>query len=170
MLKSLNYGEDIIHLRGLIDEDFVNYKLPSMFLITPYCDFKCDKEYGNQICQNLPITKEPIISIPIKDLYDRYINNNISKSIVIGGLEPFHKNSYTEIYYLIKYFRWHNCFDDIVIYTGYDAGEIISEVFSLSKFSNVIIKFGRYIPNQESHYDDVLGVELASPNQYAVEL
>ena len=40
----------------------------------------------------------------------------------------------------------------------------------LSKFANVIIKFGRFIPNQKPHFDEVLGVELASPNQYAVEL
>ena len=167
----LNYENDLIHLRGLIDEDFVNYKKPSMFLITPYCDFKCDKEYGTQICQNLPIANDPIISIPYKDLYDRYKSNNITKSIVIGGLEPFHERSYNEVYDFINYLRWDmSCFDDIVIYTGYDADEIISEVFSLSKFANVIVKFGRYIPNQESHYDELLGVELASPNQYAVEL
>ena len=35
------------------------------------------------------------------------------------------------------------------------------------KWENIIIKFGRYIPNQEKHYDDVLGIELASDNQYA---
>ena len=34
-------------------------------------------------------------------------------------------------------------------------------------FTNIIIKFGRYIPNQKPHYDEVLGVNLASDNQYA---
>jgi len=37
----------------------------------------------------------------------------------------------------------------------------------LSRYKNVIVKFGRFIPNQEKHYDEILGVELASPNQYA---
>jgi hypothetical protein len=31
----------------------------------------------------------------------------------------------------------------------------------------VIVKFGRFIPNQKSHYDEILGVNLVSPNQYA---
>ena len=37
----------------------------------------------------------------------------------------------------------------------------------LKVYENVVIKFGRFIPNQDKHYDDLLGVELASPNQYA---
>ena len=44
---------------------------------------------------------------------------------------------------------------------------ILDKVKELSKFKNVIVKFGRFIPNQNSHYDEVLGVELASNNQYA---
>lgn len=165
----MDYNE-VIHLRGLIDEDFVNYKLPSMFLITPYCDFKCDKEYGTQICQNLPVINEPIIEISFKDLLERYNSNEISKAIVIGGLEPFHKESYEEVRDLISYFRWNNCFDPIIIYTGYDVDEVLEEVLRLVKFANVFVKFGRYIPNQESHYDELLGVQLSSPNQYAVEI
>ena len=34
-------------------------------------------------------------------------------------------------------------------------------------YSNIIIKFGRFIPNREPHFDEVLGVNLASNNQYA---
>jgi hypothetical protein len=37
-------------IKGIVDEDFVNYKKPSMFIIMPYCDFKCDKEAGCSIC------------------------------------------------------------------------------------------------------------------------
>ena len=40
----------------------------------------------------------------------------------------------------------------------------------LSYFDNIIIKFGRYIPNKQSHYDNILGVNLASDNQYAVKI
>ena len=37
----------------------------------------------------------------------------------------------------------------------------------LRKYPNIIIKYGRYIPDQEPHQDEVLGVRLASNNQYA---
>ena len=57
--------------------------------------------------------------------------------------------------------------DDIVIYTGYTEEEIKDKVKWLSLYENIIIKFGRFVPNAEKHFDEVLGVELASPNQYA---
>ena len=34
----------------------------------------------------------------------------------------------------------------------------------------VIIKFGRFIPNRPSRYDEVLGVTLASDNQFAMRV
>ena len=37
----------------------------------------------------------------------------------------------------------------------------------LYDYKNIIIKYGRYIPNQTPHRDEVLGVNLASDNQYA---
>ena len=41
-----------MRLRGLADEDIINYKLTSMFIQCPFCDFKCDRECGRQVCQN----------------------------------------------------------------------------------------------------------------------
>ena len=156
-------------LRGYIEEDFTQYKKPSMFLITPYCDFKCCIENGNNICQNMDVIKAPIIDVDNDELIKRYLNNPITKSIVFGGLEPM--DSFEEVREFINTLRWdYNCFDDVVIYTGYNADEIIDQCMRLSKFANVIVKFGRFIPDQKSHFDEVLGVELASPNQYAVEL
>lgn len=156
-------------LRGYVEEDFTNYKKPSMFLITPYCDFKCCIENGNNICQNMDVVKAPIIDIDNDELIKRYLNNPITKSIVFGGLEPM--DSFDEVREFINILRWdYNCFDDIVIYTGYTADEIIDQCMRLSKFANVIVKFGRFIPDQKSHFDEVLGIKLASPNQYAVEL
>lgn len=156
-------------LRGYVEEDFTNYKKPSMFLITPYCDFKCCIENGNNICQNMDVIKAPIIDVDNDELIKRYLNNPITKSIVFGGLEPM--DSFEEVREFINTLRWdYNCFDDVVIYTGYNADEIIDQCMRLSKFANVIVKFGRFIPDQKSHFDKVLGVELASPNQYAVEL
>lgn len=60
--------------------------------------------------------------------------------------------------------------DDLVIYTGYTKEELSSYIPILQQYPNIIIKFGRYIPEQESIYDDVLGVTLASSNQYAVKI
>ena len=37
----------------------------------------------------------------------------------------------------------------------------------LTLYPNIIVKFGRFKPNEESHLDKLLGVRLASPNQYA---
>ena len=156
-------------LRGYVEEDFTNYKKPSMFLITPYCDFKCCIENGNNICQNMDVIKAPIVDINNDELIKRYLNNPITKSIVFGGLEPM--DSFEEVREFINTLRWdYNCFDDVVIYTGYNADEIIDQCMRLSKFANIIVKFGRFIPDQKSHFDEVLGVELASSNQYAVEL
>ena len=156
-------------LRGYVEEDFTNYKKPSMFLITPYCDFKCCIENGNNICQNMDVIKAPIIDVDNDELIKRYLNNPITKSIVLGGLEPM--DSFDEVREFINILRWdYNCFDDVVIYTGYNADEIIDQCMRLSKFANIIVKFGRFIPDQKSHFDEVLGIELASSNQYAVEL
>ena len=32
-------------IKGLMTEDFVNYKKVSMTIIFPYCTFKCGKDY-----------------------------------------------------------------------------------------------------------------------------
>ena len=147
-------------IKGLITEDFVNYKKASMTIIFPYCTFKCGEDY----CQNSPLTKSPIIEISINDLVNRYNNNPITEAVVMQGLEPF--DSWSDLKEFVKKLREYNN-DDIVIYTGYNKDEVIEYVKELSIYPNIIVKFGRYIPNQEKHYDDVLGVYLASNNQYA---
>lgn len=156
-------------LRGLIDEDFTNYKEPSMFLIFPYCNLKCDIENGNQICQNSSLIKEPIIEANETTLACRYLSNKITKSIVCGGLEPI--DSFEELVEFIIVLREQFKVDDtIVIYTGYTEDEIKVELDELKLYNNIIVKFGRYIPNQKSHFDELLGVELASDNQYAKKI
>ena len=45
--------------------------------------------------------------------------------------------------------------------------EIKEYIDKLKAFPNIIVKFGRYIPNHEKHFDEVLGIYLASDNQYA---
>ena len=152
-----------IKLVGIIDEDFVNYKVPSMVLMFPHCSFKCGLDY----CQNSALTRDEIINIGISDVCRRYINNPITEAIVCQGLEPF--DSWEELYNLIWTLRIHfDCHDDIVIYTGYNKDEIMDKIEELQTLaSNIIVKFGRFIPHQKPHFDDTLGVNLASDNQYA---
>lgn len=159
-------------IKGIIDEDFVNYKKPAMVIEFPYCNFKCDKEYGKSICQNSSLIKEPNINISYENIIERYLANPITEAIVCQGLEPF--DSMFDIISLILLLRGHyHCNDDFVIYTGYTKEELIKNretPQSLAQFGNVIIKYGRYIPDQTPHYDEVLGVNLASDNQYAERL
>ena len=150
-------------IRGITFEDFVNYKKPSMFLVFPNCSFKCDKECGKPVCQNGALVRLPIHEIPVTLLVESYLRNNITKAIVLGGLEPF--DSWDELQELIKSLR-EKTNDDIVIYTGYTEEELEDKIKILKKYKSIIIKFGRFIPDQESHYDEVLGIKLASNNQY----
>ena len=155
-----------MEIKGIIHEDFVNYKVCSMTIAMPYCTFKCDKECGSNVCQNSKLAKDPTIDIPAAKIIEQYLYNPLSHAIVFQGLEPF--DSYNDIYYFIYALRFifkNN--DPVVIYTGYNKDEILSKIEDLLKFSNIIIKFGRYIPNQKPHYDEILGVNLASDNQYA---
>lgn len=153
-----------MHIKEIRDEDFTSYKKPSMVIGFPSCNWKCEKECGEHCCQNSALAQSPLIDIPIDTLIQRYINNPITKSIVCGGLEPF--DSWVELLNFIKEFRYHSQ-DDVVIYTGYKEEEIIDKVSVLKSYEPIIIKFGRYVPGQQPHYDEVLGVNLASDNQYA---
>lgn len=154
-------------IKNLVDEDFVNYKKPSMFIIFPTCSFKCDKENGCQLCQNSKLAQEPNIDIAIQHIVDRYIANPITKAIVCGGLEPF--DSADDLLELVRTLRGLQIFDDIVVYTGYSEEEWLQMPIqsALCTYDNIIIKFGRFRPGEEPHYDEMLGVMLASGNQYA---
>ena len=156
-------------IKGLTYEDFLQYKKPSMFIIFPHCSFKCDKEFGTQICQNWELHHEPSINVATDTVIENYLNNPITHAVVCGGLEPF--DSWDDLFDFIKEFR-KKSEDDIVIYTGYNESEIEDKIKLLkeNKLQNIIIKFGRYKPNEEAHYDQILGVYLSSYNQYAVRL
>ena len=162
-------------LKGVIEEDFLNYMKISMTLEFPYCNFKCDKECGQQVCQNSSLAAAPNIEVNEIELIQKYLNNPISEAIVCQGLEPFDSIlSLMNFIYLLRV--TYNCHDDIVIYTGYTKEEVSKMLIpvlqeplltKLKNYDNIIIKYGRFIPNQLSHYDSVLGLILASDNQYA---
>ena len=160
-------------IKGIIDEDFINYKKPSMYIATSKCSFKCDKECGRAVCQNSCLTQAPSLDITVPEIVDRYMSNPITKAIVLSGMEPF--DTPDLIYELVLTLREGGVMDDIVIYTGYTEYELTlddsgrQEVATynwLKHYPNIYIKFGRYVPDQEPHYDEVLGVKLASDNQY----
>jgi len=156
-----------LKIKGIQDEDFINYKKPSMFIGFPYCSWKCDRECGMQVCQNSALAAAPSIEISCRAIVKRYEQNDITKAIVLGGLEPF--DSWTDLFELIMMFQIYSNQPDIVIYTGYKKEEIsnyVSRLITAYK-GPLIIKYGRFIPNQKKHYDEVLGVWLASDNQYA---
>lgn len=150
-------------IKKIIDEDFSNYKKPSMFICTPRCTMKC----GEELCQNSPWLKQPDIEVNPIDIIQRYENNGLTQAVVLGGLESF--DSWADLYNFIFLFRSVSD-DDIVIYTGYTKCEIADKIEQLKQFPNIIVKFGRYVPNQQPHYDEVLGVDLASDNQYAEKI
>lgn len=156
-------------IKGLVDEDFVNFKKPSMFIIFPHCTFKCEKEAKVHCCQNSDLACSPNIELSIDEICKRYFSNPITSAIVCGGLEPL--DSFNDLSHLLYKIR-DKSEDDFVIYTGYTKQECEENgwIAKLSNFRNVIIKFGRYIPNSESHYDDVLGVTLNSVGQFAEKI
>lgn len=154
-----------MRIKGLVDADFVNYSKPSMFIAFPSCTFKCEKECGKCVCQNSNLAREPIIDIDTDKVVSLFLEDTIAKAVVCGGLEPF--DDCEQLFEFIEILRKKSD-ADVVIYTGYKRGEIEQDKLkTLHKFGNIIVKFGRFVPDEEPHYDPVLGVNLASNNQYA---
>ena len=159
-----------MRVRAIVTERFQDYKLPSLFLATCSCDFKCCREAGidTSVCQNSALAQSPIKDIPNETIYAHYANDPITKAVVVGGLEPMLQAA--EIRDLVDLFRIRGDQSPFVIYTGYYPEEIEAELELLRPLGNIIVKFGRYIPGRNSRYDDVLGVDLASDNQYAEKI
>lgn len=158
-----------IELKGIIWEDMVNYKKICTTLMFPKCSFKCDKENNIQLCQNRGLAATPSQWHDIDDIMDTYVHTLLSEAIVLQGLEPL--DSPIDVYTVAAALQRWKIDDDLIIYTGYNPHEdevdnIVDSIAFLIP-GHLIIKWGRYIPNQEKHYDPVLGVYLASDNQYA---
>lgn len=158
-----------MRVKTIIDEDFVNYKEPSMFIGCISCGGKCaiDGDFDISVCQNDAWRNAEVIEVDDNALIDRYVANGISKSIVFGLLEPFEQ--FKELYDFINALRNKRRINDtVVIYTGYEKDEIEEPVALLKDIGkNIIVKFGRFRLGDKPHFDSVLGVALASDNQYA---
>lgn len=152
-------------LKGVVDQDFIQYKKPCMTLMFPRCSFKCDIECGERVCQNSALAFSPDIEVDTYTIAKRFLDNLMVDTLVCGGLEPF--DSGKDLNRLISLLRFCECDDDVVIYTGYTEEEIKERFSWIYGHKNIIIKFGRFIPNRPHIYDEVLGVELSSDNQYA---
>ena len=151
-------------IKGIIDCDLVNYKEPCLTIEMPKCNFKCDKECGLTVCQNSNLALAPTFNFSNEKIIKYFDDNPITKAICFQGLEPF--DSFDELLHFITSFRKkHNNF--IIIYTGYNKIEIENKIEKIKTFKNIIIKFGRFIPNQKNKYDNILKVTLSSDNQYA---
>ena len=155
-----------MRLKGIIDYDCTNYREPTLTLEFPYCDFKCDKLNGCKVCQNSALAQAPDIEVTGEQIWKMYEENPLTKAFCFQGLEPF--DSFMDLMELIIFIRVEkHCDAPIIIYTGYNKKEDFIAEYFLQHYHSIIIKWGRYIAGQNPHYDEVLGVNLASDNQYA---
>lgn len=153
----------IIDVFGIDDSDFVNYKRATFNIFSGIsCTFKCGKE----LCQNSELTQAKIIRCNIDEIIQRYLAQTISHTITFQGLEVL--DNIKQLLWFIYYFR-KKCNDTIIIWTGYTKEECVDfiHILHIMEWGNIIIKYGRFIPNRPKRYDEVLGVTLASDNQYA---
>jgi len=157
-------------VKQIVEEVFQDYKKASMLIVCHSCTWKCCTEGGFpvSVCQNSPHALSKTVEISKEEILDRYLSNPLTSAVVVGGLEPL--DQFEDVWKLLMYFRSQGVSDDFVIYTGYTLLEKLDQVELLTEFPNVIIKFGRYIPGRVSIFDEVLGVDLASDNQYAVKV
>lgn len=158
-----------MRLKAIVPEDCNHYKDVAMVLFTCFCDFKCCIDQGKDfsMCQNYSWANNNIKDYNPQEIVGEYFVNPFSHALVFAGLEPFLQ--FTEMLEVIEEFRKF-CEDPIIIYTGYNEEEIENYLLQLRKYGDIIVKFGRYIPNQEKHKDTILGVTLASMNQYAKKI
>ena len=152
-----------------IRESFTEYYKTGLLIATPFCTDKCSKDLGLEVslCHNCLIENE-YEEISNKDILQRYKDGQgLFKSLIFAGREPM--DSFEELVELIRDFReLYN--DDIVIYTGFYKNEIFSKLAIIKMFENIVVKFGRFIPNQEKVYDNILQVYLANKEQYVEKI
>ncbi len=153
-------------VKDIIWEDTVNYRKPSLFIGTSECSYKCGKAF----CQNAELSQAPDIEIDERELLEKYLNNPLTAAIVLGGLEPL--DQLADLVEFCSMMNVLNVMDDLVIYTGYTEEEAEDQIRFLRNlncgFRNLIVKYGRYVPDSQPRFDPILRVNLVSDNQYAI--
>lgn len=165
-------SDRMMNVFGIEENDTVNNGNFTTFVIQSgiSCTFKCDKESKCQICQNWQIRKQKTIKVDLMNIIERYDKNDLAKSITFQGLEPL--DNLKQLLWFIYYFRKDH-HDPIYIWTGYTEEECEDLIYFLKdkmKYDNIFIKFGRFVPNCEKHFDKELKIYLASPNQYCKKI
>lgn len=165
-----------MRVKDIVDEDFQDYCKPAMFICAKSCTMKCNKKAGREVCQNASLLLQDTIDLSDNHIIKLYTENDLTKAIVIGGLEPLDQPM--EIEAFVVALNRHKIQDDLVIYTGYSEEEVKESACLSSTVSNIIkgckamrnlvIKYGWFVDGCKPHFDNVLGVNLASDNQYAV--
>ena len=157
-----------VNLIDVKTDDITDYLKTSLLLVTPKCSGKCGEKCQNYFLIKNATTKQYAVS-SIVNLYNNLTTHN---AVVFAGLEPFDTFNDTQI--LVDAFLQNDKPIDIVIYTGYYQQSITDKVNVLlqklikTKSTNktIIIKFGPYIAENRSYYSNILGIKLATDNQY----
>ena len=160
-------SDTYMKIKGIEQENFNHYKLCSMVVIFPSCDWKCKKTE----CHNSKMALLPNREVTYEEIYNEYQDNPLSGALVLAGLEPLMESSIEDVIGLVNFFREKRKNNDpIVIYTGYNKEEVSGIIQRLSIYQNIIMKFGRYENGHRPHIDKILGISLASPNQYGEKI
>ena len=161
-------SNDLITVFDINETDFVNFKEATFMIYSGVtCTFKCDKENNCQVCQNWGLTKEKTITTSIASIIERFDKQSISKAIAFQGLEPL-DNLKQLLWFIYNFRQTHD--NIVIIWTGYTEEECSDLIYLIKEkmnWKNIIVKFGRFRYGEDAHYDPILGVKLASSNQYA---
>lgn len=157
-------------LKVILDETYGDFEKAAMLLVAPTCYQKC---VG---CQNLYLTNVRTKTYSDEYIVNRFLKNQFTEAIIIGGLEPLDDidDVYSFVLNLLAMTYSANR-PTLVIYTGYTLTELPElegwdEVeTALKMYNKALVKFGRYIPNKPSVWSPELGVYLASNNQGVID-
>lgn len=146
------------------DVDVVNYKEASCFIGAGYT---CSR--GCPGCQNEELKHSIPAQVDASRIALNYEKMPITHAIVFGGLEPLEDLENLKLW--VNIFRFITD-DMIIIYTGVeiDSDELKEAAKYLAEYPNIIFKAGSYIDGHEPHFDELLGVKLASDNQRGIRL
>ncbi len=153
-------------LKRIIDETFGDYKEASMLLVTPNCGWKCEG------CQNTHLELLPTKEYSNSNIVERFTKNPLTSAIIIGGLEPMDDTESLSSF--LSFIIAKRLDIMIVVYTGYTIEELQDDIYKseilylLEAHENSILKYGRYIPNDEGYFNEDLGIHLASKNQKTI--